>query len=1198
MVLLTTHQQKALNFKKHISVTANAGSGKTFVLSHRYLEIAISENGSLKRIAAITFTDKAASELYKKIAEQAEARFTNSGTEEEKILLNKIRRLLVSANISTIHSFCLDILRQFPVEAGLDANFQPIDEITSDELIELSVEETIKDNLSGTMGTEETKYLIRLFGSKSIFTSQLRRLIKDRKKVFELEEKIYNKSEEEIEGFLYKTFNLTAGKLIQINQSEFIKAMTAINETVLAADKENNIALEIKKLLKDFREEKTVEEKIASIYSIKTYGFTIRSAVKKTSYLSNSLREGLTQEILIAEKCINELSSLTIPENHKEIERELAKFGKKVIQLFNLAVKRYELKKKENGYLDYEDILILTKNLLRIPSVKTELSRKFKYIMVDEYQDTNQIQYKIFLPILDDLREGNLFVVGDEKQSIYMFRDADLGVFRITKERISTASGEKFLLSLPDSFRMAPGICLFVNSLFRNLFSNPNELFNEVNHSDLVCAKPKDTESVIEILIGASEKNAEDDQISEAELVAGRIISLVYGTGNAQKLNWKDIAVLVRKRKSFASLEKIFIEKNIPFNIVGGKGFFQRQPVYDIYNYFSFLLDPRNDTALVGILRSPFFTVPDSIIYELSLGKGKTLWQKLINFNSNDVKILKVIKMLTADLGLAAVYTPPQLLRRILDQSPYLSVLTQKASGNQETANISKLVRMTIDFQSKGYKTLYDYVNFLKESIEETEDEAQAAIADESDSVKVMTLHQAKGLEYPAIFLYNSHETTFSDKVKKGSIQIDKDFGILTKVPLNKDYFAEYHSAPINSLFDYVSSKKETAELKRLFYVGATRAKNYLFISAPDMEKYKPGSFMALLQEGLKIDFTRDNYIIKDVLQFLKIENNKFIDFSEMLEVKIKIVRRLDKPDNLPGGNSKEDQIKKVLISEVSDFPKGEVISATKFAVYKQCPLKYGLTYDLGLSGLVRNYRKYLMMKLKTDKINYDFSPKENSADEQNQEQSSFPAEFKGSIIHKILQKNKPDISKEEIIDLINGEDRIVDADAAELLQIEISGKLRHLFSSDIYSKINSYKKSYNEYEIYLNEADYFLHGIMDKLIIGDKKAIIIDYKTDAVQKEEISDRASLYFPQLKFYSYIVSRLYKELTSFELRLIFINFPGEDVKVIISREEANKFGDEIGAMVSQIRLREFDQNLFHCKECIFALKNSKCIVERA
>ena len=1202
MELLTKHQQKALIFDKHISLTANAGSGKTFVLSRRYLEIALSEKGSLRKIAAITFTDKAAGELYKKIAEYIESRFNSSPDDEEKKLLNKIRRQLVSANISTIHSFCIEILRRYPVEAGLDANFQPIDELTSDELIELSVEETIKQSLTDQNKQEDIKYLIRFFGSKYNFAMQLKRLIKDRKKIFGLEESIYNKNEQEISEFFYTSFINITGQLLKINQNEFIDALTAINNAVLSNGKENDRAVDIKAHLSDYNKKDSVEEKLTLVNLIKELALTTKSEIRTTGYLKKDLRQEFLHEISTAEKYLAEMSSLFIPENHEETEKVLAQFGVIILRIFDLAVGNYELRKKENGYLDYEDILIHTKNLLKIPSVQSGLSHEYKYIMVDEYQDTNEIQYRIFLPLLDDLRSGNLFVVGDEKQSIYMFRDADLEVFRLTKEKISSYSGEKFLLSLPDSFRMAPGICLFVNKLFRSLFSSPIGLFNEVKHSDLVCARQEDTESLIEILIGANEKKQGENkppEAPEAEIVAQRIISLVNGTGNTAKLNWKDIAILVRKRKSFSSLEKIFIEKNIPFNIIGGKGFYQRQSVYDIYNYFSFLLDQNNDTALVGVLRSPFFNISDSRIYEFSLEEGEGLWNKILGLHEKDRQTDKTIEQLTENIKLAAVYSAPQILRKILGESPYLSVLAHKASGVQETSNISKLIRLTIEFQQKGFKTLYDYVNFLKESIEKTEDEAQAAITDESDSVKIMTLHQAKGLEFPAVFLYNAHEYTSHDIVKKGSIQIDKNFGLLTKVPLNNDYFGEYYSAPVNNLFDYISSRKEQAELKRLFYVGATRAKNYLFISAPGMEKYNAGSFMALLQEGLNIDPGQESVTITDELEFLKTGESNHITFTRTLTEEIRIIRDKETAEASKMPGRAEPVVTAVCVQDIADLPKGEMISATKFATYKQCPLKYKLTYELGLARLVENFRKYHSDNYNSPSTNYEFMVKENySGREPDQEIKLFTPEQKGSIIHKILQKNNPGISPEEITEIIVQESNIPDGNSINLVKTQILNNLKNLFVSDIFHTITGYKNFFNEYEIYFNDRDYFLHGIIDKLIIDNKNAIIVDYKTDAIQKEEIHKRASVYFPQLKFYSYIVSRLFKELTSFELRLIFTNFPEEDVKEIISSNEAIKFGDEIRAMVDHIRLREFDQNPAHCKDCGYALQNSKCIVERA
>ena len=144
MLSLTPHQKRALEYKHHISLTANAGSGKTFVLSKRYLQIVKNEDISLREIAAITFTDKAASELYKRIAIEVEELLNNNLSQSEFIKWNNIRRELVSAHISTIHSFCVDVLKQFPVEAKIDANFTPIDQIASNELIELAIEEEIK----------------------------------------------------------------------------------------------------------------------------------------------------------------------------------------------------------------------------------------------------------------------------------------------------------------------------------------------------------------------------------------------------------------------------------------------------------------------------------------------------------------------------------------------------------------------------------------------------------------------------------------------------------------------------------------------------------------------------------------------------------------------------------------------------------------------------------------------------------------------------------------------------------------------------------------------------------------------------------------------------------------------------------------------------------------------------------------------
>ena len=597
MISLTPSQIKALNYRSHTSLTANAGSGKTFVLSKRYLEIALNENISLRNIAAITFTDKAAGELYNKIAKQIDERIDS--TTDEKLIkkLENLRRQLVSANISTIHSFCIDILKENPVEADIDANFIPIEEQKSNELIELSIEEVIKKSLLRREDEQRLKYLIRIFTSKTLFARELKSLIKNRKNVLTLYDDIYKHPEEEIAERFHTQF-LELAEIILFGPSfpekkkDILAAVKRINDSILFKKPLNSIAINIRKTITDLSAENDFENALMLFCELKNQICTKTNTIKKTGYL-NSHDFELEADMQLTEKFFNELKYFVINSNHGEIELELAHFGKELIYFFNKTLEVYSAKKKENGFLDFEDILLISFELLKKEEIWKSLSEKFKYIMIDEYQDTNEVQYKIFLPILDYLKKGNLFVVGDEKQSIYMFRDAELEVFFRTKKEIEQSSGKENILSLPESFRMAPNLCVFTNFLFRKLFSNSkleDNLFNEVEHSELVCAREDGVLGKVEILI--TEKNEEKHkQELESELIAKRILNLINDPKPEERLKWSDIAILSRKRKNFNEIETTFVKYKVPFSIVGGKGFYQKQSIYDIFNYFSFLLD-------------------------------------------------------------------------------------------------------------------------------------------------------------------------------------------------------------------------------------------------------------------------------------------------------------------------------------------------------------------------------------------------------------------------------------------------------------------------------------------------------------------------------------------------------------------------------------------------------------------------------
>ncbi|MCL6494620.1 MAG: UvrD-helicase domain-containing protein [Ignavibacterium sp.] len=297
--ILTPHQKRAVLLDDHLALTANAGSGKTFVLSRKYLEAAIKLDGKVSSIAAITFTEKAASELYQKISELTEKEIEKSNDPERIKVLEKIRRNLVSAYISTIHSFCIDILREFPVEAGIDANFTPIDQSLANELLELSVEETIDEAFNNPELSDLVKNLIRYFSRKSILQRELINLIQDRKNVEKLKEKIYSKSEEEIIHYFKNFFNNTLSEIWNFYEKDFLKAVKTINNKVLSDNPKSEYSLNIKFIVDEFEQDRNP---FKLLQNLKPQILTNSGTVRKQKYLVKDLGESVWQEVFLSKR--------------------------------------------------------------------------------------------------------------------------------------------------------------------------------------------------------------------------------------------------------------------------------------------------------------------------------------------------------------------------------------------------------------------------------------------------------------------------------------------------------------------------------------------------------------------------------------------------------------------------------------------------------------------------------------------------------------------------------------------------------------------------------------------------------------------------------------------------------------------------------------------------------------------------------
>ncbi|MCX7797851.1 MAG: UvrD-helicase domain-containing protein [Melioribacter sp.] len=1174
-MMLTRYQKDALNYNSNIFLSANAGSGKTFVLSKRFVNILVENDIGLENIVAITFTDKAAGELNKKIAIEIDERIENETDEKIKSKLENIRRQLVSANISTIHSFCVSILREFAPEAGIDANFIPIDQITADEILELAVDESINNLINDKKYNEKLKYLIRFFGSKRVVENHIKDAISSRKIINQHLITLYDQSEDNLANYFSKEFERVFVLLLGENLEKAIESINKINSWVLKHENENQIALEVLHWLTNFSKCNSLREKIICLKNIYSLIITSAKKIKSRDYLTSD-RVLFENEISFLEKFYSDIVNFFDIEYESELHFELAKFGKNFIDIYKYVHNSYTDKKNQRGYLDFEDILLYTQKIIHNDDVLFYLRNKYKYIMIDEYQDTNELQYQIFMPILDDLKRGNLFVVGDDKQSIYMFRDAELEIFNRTKEEVEKSYPQGELLSLPHSFRLAPNIVLFTNKVFSKLFSEPNDIFNEVEYSELICARPEQENGEVELLLADLDKS-----ITEAELVADKIIEIT--SDENKKVELKDIAILCRKRSNFLELEKEFIKKKIPYTIVGGKGFYQRQIVYDVYNYLSFLINTSDDAALIGILRAPFFVVSDDELFDISLEKGQTFYEKLIIKSKEDEKYKKIVSLLEEHRKISASSDAYYLIRKILLDTNYWAVISSKRNAEQELANLNKLISLSRSFTKKSFKNLYDFVFTLKNSIQTIEEEGQAQIVKDKDAVNLLTIHQAKGLEFKAVFLYGCNSYTKEEIVKTKNISFDKSFGILVKVPLNEDYFKPLKTPPIAALYNLIYRKKNIAEIKRLLYVAITRAMNYLYISLTHKE-YKPNtnSFFHFITQALNPNYLEDEILLKDKIKFMKQSENDYEFYEKEIELKIPLVKELKKLESHYNFENKDKDLKKeFLIHQIKDKPKKEIFSATKISMFNQCPIKYELTYELGYTTIFDVFKKY--------QSQYEFNIKED-------EEIKLFSDLRGRVIHSVLRED-PKI--ENIIPLVDKaliDENVKGLEIENKIRKDIIEELIRFCSSDFYKQLCKYSEYKNEYEVYCEEGEHYLFGIIDKLIIQKNLLTIIDYKTDIIKESNIEQRAKEYFIQLEFYAYVLSKYFYDINDFELKIVFTSYPNNVITKFVKKDDLNEFGFKLNDYINKIIEKIFAPNYEHCINCLFFMDKSLCIKE--
>lgn len=843
-------------------VTAGAGTGKTFVLVEKYLHLIEDQGYRLRDVLALTFTDKAAAEMKERVRATVADRLEKDPYSK---VWKEASEELVIAPVMTFHSFCSQILREFAIEAGLDPGFTILDEGQAlavrrealDTLIRrpsAAVHDTLVRVLTMVDKYSLSAILDAVSDNYPFFLAFFSRICEDPEEVLSewivfldsVREPAIKEffSDRDITGAIYDLIRF--GDIYEGSEDTAVTYLAKVRPALLD-------------LTPDSPPE-VLSEAADLFLSIRPPGRIGSQKVWDKDDLAwfRNAKKLLTEAL---EK-YSPYFSLTL-----DPESEFTRLSIRFFQDLSLVAGSYmdlvsSLKKKESG-VDFGDLIRLTKQfLITNPElVATHIRPRWRYILVDEFQDTDPAQFDIITAIIGDLTPDTrgLFIVGDPKQSIYLFRNADVTRFKEAQHRIlSDCHGG--VINLDVSFRSSREVIGCVNYLFGSIFSSAEKAWEFGYEPIQISEGRKGSKGSVRILLpGKAETGSSRSETKEIE--AGMVADLVHEIvstgalviadrdGQQRTAGYGDIAILIERRTHLARYTMALSRKETPYYVHGGIGFYSRQEIYDIYNILSFLLRPFDDAALYGVLRSPYFCLSDATLYRIRQTPGqygeRTLLSRLCQYaagirsqdgsdekpstaSPEDEKILRAVTLLQDWQNHAGRESLVLLISRIIRDSSILTIYGAMELGEQQAANLMKLLQIARGRSESGSYGLFEFVRDMTLSINDEEREGEAALDTLSKtSVNIMTVHAAKGLEFPVVILPDMGSS------KEGSpgpiLTGDSPFHVGVKIPNPEDGY-EPGDTPVFRALNLIRKEKELAERKRLFYVGTTRARDHLIL--------------------------------------------------------------------------------------------------------------------------------------------------------------------------------------------------------------------------------------------------------------------------------------------------------------------------------------------------------------------------------
>jgi ATP-dependent helicase/nuclease subunit A len=814
---------------KSIMISAPAGSGKTEKLARRY--IALLQSGmEVERILSITFTDKAAAEMKKRILKILK----KEDPKMFSILLNKMPLM----RVSTIHSFCGTLLRRFSFEASIDPNYRVEDAIDSAMSWEQMLYQVLLDAGTGFKGHD---LLLETLSEKGF-----RGLHYLRNTVDYL--------------FLKSPFSLgavTPTHISEISESfiEELKSWPSVAATVAGYN--------------DYFEDSTVNASL-----LEKFFLTDKKSPRKKAV-------PLLKDIPAYQDW-----ALNMFQYWKDRRAAVhTNKAESIQEIFSTCIEKYARKNMQHGTLDFSDLEYLAYKMLTTnpewANILYAFDEKTDHILVDEFQDTNSFQWEIINKLTEEWRSGlgakraeginpTFFFVGDTKQSIYYFRGANVDIFSVAKQTMSKWLGNEFCYEeVKENFRSRPAILNFTNHLFSKIM-RPDENSPPwiTRYSAFSAYREGDAGRVELIMLDNDVKNTGDAKKQEAAILARRIKNLlnsfqitVKGDTQQRPCKYADIAILLRKRTHLKTYEEALRKHRIPFVAVKGIGFYQEPEVAILRALVFFLSNPGDDYSLYVLLKSPLFKLDENIVLEIVGNAGGSLYQKLKAVCSDNNQVKLAVVLLSEWLVKLRSMTIAELIEHILVSTRAWTYYYEP----QRRANIKKFILIIENLEAQG-KTIIKARDFLERTCKRSEEPKANVNTEGMDAVKIMTIHAAKGLEFPIVLLPGLEETFYH---ATGDNLIYEKQG---------QFF--FKSVPEPSIrkedADFLLHKaKEEEEQKRLFYVAVTRAEEALFLFG--RWDSRPNSFMGLLKYGLDIKKTETDFSMEEEVPGLCILNEESI---------------------------------------------------------------------------------------------------------------------------------------------------------------------------------------------------------------------------------------------------------------------------------------------------------------------------------